>query len=295
MRSFSWSRAFGAGFQLIGREPVAVLWWALAYFVLTLLPQFAIMGAMWPMLGEIMRNAGEGGQPDTEALMSMQGSMGLIQLVSIVSSLVSTTVILSAIYRAVLEPENRRFGYLRLGAQELWVGITVVVLYVALILAVIVITIPGVILGLVLGRSVGEWSVMLVVLACLVLLLWLMLRFSLATVIAFAERRFDIGGSWTLTAGQAWKLFLVMLVLFLLVLVAELILVGIGVAAMGGMAAATGLMEGMTDPARVLSRFWPVILVGAVVTSLLGAAAYAVFVAPFAEVYKELTEEVGAF
>ena len=37
------------------------------------------------------------------------------------------------------------------------------------------------------------------------------------------------------------------------------------------------------------------ILVGAVVTSLLGAAAYAVFVAPFAEVYKELTEEVGAF
>ena len=52
-----------------------------------------------------MRNAGEGGQPDTEALMSMQGSMGLIQLVSIVSSLVSTTVILSAIYRAVLEPD----------------------------------------------------------------------------------------------------------------------------------------------------------------------------------------------
>jgi hypothetical protein len=295
MRGFSWSRAFGAGFTLIGREPVAVLWWALAYFVLGLLPQFAIMGAMWPMLGEVMRRASEGGAPDTETLAAMQANMPLFQLVSIVTSLVSTTVLLSAIYRAVLEPENRRFGYLRLGAQELWVGITVVVLYVALVLAVIVIAIPGAILGVVLGRTVGEWSAVVVGLACAALLFWLMLRFSLATLVAFAERRFDIGASWTLTAGQAGKLFLVMLVLFLLLLVAELILVGIGVAAVGGVAAAGGMMEGMTDPTRILSTLWPVILVGSVVVSLLGAAAFAILVAPFAEVYKELTEEAQVF
>lgn len=295
MRSFSWSRAFGAGFTLIGREPAAVLWWALAYFVLALLPQFAIAGAMWPMLGEVMRRAAEGGQPDTDTLMAMQANMPLFQLVSILSSLLSTTVLLSAIYRAVLQPEDRRFGYLRLGSQELWVGITIVVLYVALILAIIVIAIPGAILGFVLSRSAGEWSVVLVALAACALLFWLMLRFSLATVVAFAERRFDIGASWTLTAGQAWKLFLVMLVIMLLVLVAELILVGVGIVAVGGMAAATGLMEGMTDPGRVLARLWPVILVGTVVTSLLGAAVLAIFVAPFAEVYKALTEEAEVF
>lgn len=295
MRSFSWSRAFGAGFTLIGREPVAILWWALAYFVLALAPQFAIAGAMWPMIGQMIQAASEGGQPDSDTLMALQANMPLFQLVSIVTSLVTTTVLLSAIYRAVLEPENRRFGYLRLGAQELWVGITVVVLYVALILAIIVVAIPFAIVGFVLVRAVGEWAAVIVALAACALLFWLMLRFSLATLVAFAERRFDIGASWTLTAGQAWKLFLVMLVISLLVVVAEMILLGIGMAAVGGVAAASGLMEGMGDPARILSHFWPVILVGALVTSLLGAVALAVFVAPFAEVYKELTEEAAVF
>lgn len=295
MRSFSWSRAFGAGFTLIGREPVAILWWALAYFVLALLPQFAIAGAMWPTIGQVIRSASEGGQPDSDTLMAMQANMPLFQLVSILTTLVSTTVLLSAIYRAVLEPENRRFGYLRLGAQELWVGITVVVLYVALILAIIVVAIPFGIVGFILDRAVGHWAAVVVALAACALLFWLMLRFSLATLVAFAERRFDIGASWTLTAGQAGKLFLVMLVIGLLVMVAEMILLGIGMAAVGGVAAATGLMEGMGDPGRILSHFWPVILVGTLVTSLLGAVAFAVFVAPFAEVYKELTEEAAVF
>lgn len=295
MRSFSWSQAFGAGFQLIGRAPAILLWWALAYLVLGILPQVGIMGLMWPAFAELIRSAGEGASPDISALMAMQGQMALVQLVSIVASVVSTSVLLGAAYRGVLEPEASRFGYLRLGPQELWIGLTAIVLYIAFIVAIFVLAIPGTILGVVLARTLGGWAAGLVALAACVLLGWLVLRFSLATVVAFAERRFDIGASWTLTAGQAWKMFLVALAIFVLLIVAELILTGVGIGVMFGAGlGAAGLMDEMADPMGMLARFWPYILVGSVVGAVLASAAFAILAAPFAEIYRELTAEPAA-
>ena len=157
MAGFSAGEAISSGFRLIGRHPAAVLWWAGAYLLLGALPLALAFWSVGPDLialyQQMGREAALGGahHADMASMMALQSRMAVLQPVTLLSSLVSHAVLIGAIYRGVLHPEESRFGFVRFSSRELWLGLVMAVLYVgmfvALFAAAIFVAIPLAIVG----------------------------------------------------------------------------------------------------------------------------------------------------
>jgi len=292
MEDFSASRAIGAGFDLIRREPLILLAWGAIYLLVGLLPQAAMASLMLPEFARLSQQAAAGASAATSAeLMEAQGRMMQLQPLSWLASIACQALLLGAAYRAVLFPEDRRFFYLRLGARELWMGLVMLVLFVMIFLLAFAIMLPTMLIaGFAAVLSGGASSMGLIaiplVLAGWSVAIWVLLRLSLATPLSFAERGFKLFESWDLTRGHAGKMFGVALALFAMVLGAELVLVTGAVILAGGFG---GLFGWLQHPQTDLSRLAPAIAVGAVVIGLLGAAFFAILGAAWGQIYRELT------
>src|SRR5437868_4427349 len=114
MDKLSAGQALSAGFRLVSREPLAFAGWLAVEFVLALLPSI-ILQVMAPGLAT---------NP-----AAMAGSAPLIVVLSLGVTLVTGVVLAGAILRAALEPDQRRYLYLRLGPQEGWLALTIVLLF----------------------------------------------------------------------------------------------------------------------------------------------------------------------
>ena len=212
-------------------------------------------------------------------------------------TIVTHTLLVGAIYRAVLQPQDSRFGYLRLSRQELWLGLTILVFYILMILMVVAAVIPLAVVAAVAGGDNGGAGgattlviMLLAVVAC-VAVVWVMLRLSLAVPMSFAQSRFLPVESWSLTRGHAFKMFLVALALVVIVWLLELVLVGSFWGAIIGQALGGGSWQALLDmpPAEIARRVGPLIAGLAIVGSVLGMAVYAIIVAPWASIYAQLT------
>lgn len=307
MANFSASAAIGSGFRLIRRDPMALLWWAGAYLVLGVLPQVLVMGAALPdfiaLYQQIGRDAvlGVNTSPDPASMLAMQSKMMALQPIMLASSLVSQTVLTGAIFRAVLTPEDRRGGYIRFSRQELWLGLAVAVLWVMMFLLVLAVFIPVGIMTVVMAlrgdhAPPAAWdglAIAAVVIAGLCVIGWVLLRLSLALPLSFATGRFLLFESWTLTQGHALKMFGVGLAVAVIVWLLELLLAGLAIA---GLAAAVAHGQGWMsllneDPTQLLRRLMIWAPLWLVVGGVLGAAIYAVMIAPWAEIYRELAAD----
>ncbi len=134
-------------------------------------------------------------------------------------NLVFQAIFTCAVYRAVLDPENAQTGYMRLGADEvrmvglnllislIWTGALFVVALVALLIGATVGVIGSPFVAL-LGDGVIFASVAVVV--------WILVRLSLAGAITFSERRVQVFKSWQLTQGRFWPLCWAYVLAFLL-------------------------------------------------------------------------------
>ena len=139
MASFSVTESFGAGFRLIARNPGAILAWAVAYLVIGLLPQLAVMGGMAPSMLDLFGMAASQPQgPDIGEMIRLQSNMVVLQAVNYLCTIASQAVLTGAVLRAVLEPDNRRGFYLRFGRQELWLALVSLVFIVLLAMACVV-------------------------------------------------------------------------------------------------------------------------------------------------------------
>ncbi|HEY8574055.1 hypothetical protein [Phenylobacterium sp.] len=291
MAGISGSQAFGSGFRLLGREPLAVLAWTLAYFILGVMPQLGMYAAVLPDLLQIMGGAKDGSDPTMADMMALNAKMPMLQLVSMLASLVSSSVLLGAVYRAVLEPENRRFLYLRLGVQELWIGLSLVVIYVLMVLALLVAAIPVAIVAFIARSAGGGMALVLVGLLVLALFGWLAIRLSLATPMAFTRRTFVVFESWGRTQGHALKIFLVYLALFALIAAVELAL-ALSVRGVLKSAVASGAMEGFfADPMAALADAWPMVAAIVAAGSALGVIIMVLLAAPLADIHRQLPAE----
>ncbi|HEX5379893.1 MAG TPA: hypothetical protein VFW47_15050, partial [Phenylobacterium sp.] len=271
------------------------------------LPQ-ALM--IWPVLPDLMgfyrealQSAQAGGgasATDSAEMARLQAEMSRFQPLQIASSIISMAVVNSAIYRAVLEPENSAFGYLRLGVQELWVCLVTIVFYVLMVLGVIGAMIPVGVATMVAGQA-GSWMGGLVVflLACggVAAIIWVWLRLSLAAPMSFRERKFRLFESWALTRGQGWRLFAVVLALLAIMVAGEILLVilasGLGA---GAAMSHAGQIQAFLEhpPADWLARAAPWLAgIGVIYTVLMGVV-FAIITAPFAEIYRQLTEPQDA-
>lgn len=286
MAGFGGGKAVASGFRLIRREPLAVVAWAGVYLVLGLLPQVGL----WPKMAAMMQAAGE--EADPRLLAELNASMAAYQPVIWVCSILAYTLLYGAIFRAILQPDDRRYVYLRLGKAELWMLLSSAALVILAVIAIIVVAIPVGILGSMGGQGAGATGLtFLLGFAVFLLFFWLAMRFALTGPMAFAERRFVLFDSWRLTKGHGLKMMGVAFALFCIVMAVELV---VGVAAFfafyptisGGEAA---LARMLGDPATLLTRWAPWILAACLVGSLVVAAFYAVLAAPFASIYRDLT------
>jgi hypothetical protein len=211
-------------------------------------------------------------------------------------------VLYGAVFRAVLEPEDRRFGYLRLGKREVVLGALMVMFYFGLIAIVACALVVAWVINFAVtavAPAAGALTSLILMIGLVVAAIWLLARLSMVMPMSFAERRIRIAPAWALTRGHLRKLVLLAILLVLVGMAIALItFVMVG-------ASVTAFVSSFGDPDAMRAFFdQPT---GDIVRDLtpwgLGAAKTTkpkvliralIAAAPWAEAYRELWEAQGA-
>lgn len=304
MTDFSVSDAGIAGLRLLKQKPLTVMAWGLFIFVAMVLPIVTLISLVGSHIWGVVESARVHGEDSEivvrEAFRAMAGVFLLIPVI-IIASLIGRAMLISAVFRAVIEPKNSSFAYLRLGSQELWV--LLVVLVSGLLLGVImgVASVPVGLATAMLENGSGGGAALLVAwvghIALFVLCIWLALRFSMAAPLSFVERRFALFESWDFTRGQAGRLFVMALLVVAVIILMEMI---VGAVVVGGLVAAGLSIDIDEDSLRDFFSQPPQAWMGTVgliaggfglLMALIAGVFSAVALAPWAAAYKALAED----
>jgi hypothetical protein len=310
MARFSVADAATAGFGVIARKPLAVLAWGLAMFVATAAPMYFLLLLMRPDFALLMQMGAQESNANDPALigrfMRLQSGMMLFQLLFWMWSTAVKAVICSAVFRAVLEPQDSRFGYLRLGAREGWLTLLFLVEYVLAYIAFFVVALLAMVIVAIVGVGAGGNSAgamvgtgFVVGLLVLVLFLWLALKLSMAAPMTFADRQFRLFESWSFTKGHVGKLLGVSLLLFVFLIGIEVLFGGLvlgGIFALGGQMSwlfEPGAIQALLSepPMEIVRKLGPAIAVAGVLWVVFSTVVVTMFSAPWAASYRALREQ----
>jgi hypothetical protein len=297
--------ALGEGFRLVGRRPLDVMVWGLAYFLFGILPMIAIF---WWMSGSFIEWAryvdSHPGMTDPSQMFAQQMKLQAMQPVMFLGGLVGRTLLCAAVLRAVLTPEDRGFFSLKLSKTELWLALVLLVQGVCIFLAVFGLMIPVMIFWVptfiaASQHSFGGWEIplgALAALAALVVFFWLLIRFSMAAPMTFAARQFRLFESWKLTRGHTVGLFALYLVNAIIVgcigMVVEVVIAVIVFAILAGMGVDAASWQDFfhRDPQAVIAAIAPWAIGAGLIFSVVGGVLAALMLAPWARAYAQLAE-----
>jgi hypothetical protein len=314
MSGFSIGETLVSGFGLVVRRPLAVLLWGFVFTAITILPLALVFGPLLSGLPALVRAAQQGGQAaDVSDAVAMRVAGGVLLAVPLllIAVLVAHAVISSAVYRSVLEPAGRGVASLGFGGQELWLILLAAARWVVFG-ALGGVVMLGAALVCALGLLVSAWLpqpwagvvrapfFVAAAFGAVATGVWVWLRLSLAGPMTFAERQFRLFESWTLTRGHVKALLglgglllvirqglpiLLLLPVYGCVLLLAASCVGfvdfgrVGSAPFGGQADVGALLAAVT-PAALLAMLIVMVAIGAI---------QAVFLAPWAVAYRELS------
>jgi hypothetical protein len=296
---FSVTDAAFAGFQVIRRNPMTLVWWTGVALIFSI----ASAALMVLVAGDALQtlSSADSSNPDFEGMMSAYARLAPVFLILLPVSLLYYGVFAAGVSRAVLRPEDPRFGFLRLGGAEFTQTLLILVLglilfagYIGFLivgfLATMLITMLFALLGSVgsmIGAALGV-VVMLVIFVGGELALWT--RFSLASPQTFATGSFNLGGSWGLTKKPFWPMFGAYVLAFIVAGLIALLLYGAFAGAVfvaGGWTAVVQAfgpdmtsVEGLLKPTTMIYY-----LIAAVASSLMGIIGGS----PAAYIYDQLT------
>ena len=246
------------GFRLLRREPRAFLAWTALWLA-------TFSAAAWVVAAT--KPAGVAHAHAPASLGDVAARFGPFAGGLIVMFLLVWLLTAVATFRAVLHPEQKRWFFLRLGPDELRLGLVTLIgcigavgvggapAYLVFVLASpIMSAVPDA------TRLVAEIGVVITVW----LDVWLGVRLSLIAVETYSERRFHLMAYWPLTRGRFWYLlgayflyFLIFLVLTVLFVPAIFILTPNAVTVAGGnLLRRTGLLLQAGVLAGLISIFW---------------------------------------
>lgn len=274
------------GFRIIRERPGLILAWT-GFYLLCLMAMILIL--LVPNLGNLAAVEATGAQRDFDELLARFGPPILIILPLAMAMLI---MLVTAVYRTVLTPEDKGFAHLKIGPDELrmfLVSLMVIVLFglASGAYGAVVVTIAGR-AGSLRGLVTFIGSV-----GGVALLGWLAVRLALAGVMTFAEHHFRLGAAWRLTIGQFWRLLLTLALTILyaiLVVIAALTLSLVMATLTGGFSMLGELASpDLTNPTPALAlRLLAELLLQLVLQALLIVLVFVIFYAPPAAAYRRL-------
>lgn len=312
-----------SGLRLFGRKPATLAWW----IGFNLIAMAVTLGLAYVLFGEILRQfvqlivgAAAGGQVNESEigskvvalLLQMIPRIGIAILVLLPVGLFVAAMRRNAATRAMLYPEDDRFGYLRLGADE--ARAAVVILALGLIQAAVqfvftagVIAVTTVYTG---GHEHGGAALAAVALRNLLqipmyaLLVWLFLKLAFAIPHTLASKRISIFESWTLTTGHVLRMLLAYLIVVAIGIAASMVIgivVFIVLAAAGGGPLVQVITEMQSNVQGGLNHLFAMLPMMFVVLGVIGAIVQpimtALYYCPAAYIYARVhgDAEAGAF
>ena len=292
MSGFSASEAALEGFRVTRENPRAFGAWIIVSFVISILG--ALVTVMMP---PEVRHAMETLRADETPTAAQLGDTLIAVAPILVLGLAIQSVMAAAVYRLIFRHDDTRFGYLRLGADELrLMGLTLIYigLFMGLMVGITVGTAIVAALAAFAGQGAAYFMGGVAYLFSLGLVVYVLVRLSLAPVATFAERRLAVFESWSLTRGQFWRLFgAYVLALVCIVVVGFLALVvftgvaGVIVLLTGGqLTDLSGIFK--PDETSIRTYFNPGLIAYMITGSAFTALYYAVIAAPGAVAYQQL-------
>ena len=285
MPSFApWSAAL-AGFRLVRERPLAVLAWAGVIFLgrqvaLTLITMIA--GKFMPALDAAVNAK----TIDPEAVLVAYQAVAPGYVAGGIALVPFGAIVIAAIYRAYLRPDESRWCFLRLGSGE--AAILVLILCLEL-MAMGGLAFAGALIGALAnlaataGDGAGAMVELLGLAASVCAVVWGLVRLSIAWPMTFQAGRLVLFPSWARTRSQGWTLLAafvlaegLMAVVAVLLFSIWLGLTGAAVVASGGAVEQIG--DALRPPSEVAQLFAPMPLVFSAFQSLLlalGAATLA--------------------
>lgn len=208
------------GFRVTRQNPTAVLLWAVFWLVGLIVGALIAAPMILPHMSALEAAKGDINALSSEALQALALAMaGFLPPLILVQALVAP-----AVYRAVLQPEDRRFGFLRLGKTEArMLGVLVV-------LAVIQI---GLNIGADLatrgaGAVGGLGAAAIVNLVTFALTVWIAARLSLIAPLTMTRSGLPILEGWKRSGPIVWPLIGVVFLSLAMSLLVGLLLALIG-------------------------------------------------------------------
>jgi hypothetical protein len=211
------------GFALLRRRPLAILVWAAAYFVGSIVLGIVVSLMFGGGLMAMMR-------PEQPPAFASPIGFLLAFPVLYLGMFLLLCIVMNAAFRAVLRPGDTAFASLRLGGDELRaLGLMLMFLVVggaAYFIVVLMLVFLGSAVGLASGgdpRVQGPVGILLM-LALLCGFVWLWVRLSLAFPLTLYRRRITVDAAWALSKGRFWPLFIAYLAVWALFMAAALAL-----------------------------------------------------------------------
>jgi hypothetical protein len=301
MSDFSVTDAAFHGFKVAWQRPRAVALWAALQAVFSPALAVAMVYYCVPLLmkARAIEEAGSA-VPPTALTISAQAVPFLFATFAFL--LISRAVIMAAINRAVFRPDEDRFGYLRLGADELR-QLALLALTTAAILAAFVasLLVSGDLAVIALGAagaaSAPPTAVAVGFSVATAVCVYLSVRLSLASPLTFVTGRVNLIGSWSLTRGRFWPILWTYALATMLILVVYLLgeTIALGPAAVVAGGGSKALADLMTPNLTSLQTFlsasrW----VQLAVDGALSALAWPLAFSPPAMIYRSLAQLRGA-
>lgn len=295
------------GFDVVRRRPVLLLWWGLFHLLYIGLTSVLAVGLAGPALTQLA--ALQGLHPANDPAVQAQALASMRQLLPLYGlmlpvMLVFYSMLYTAMNRAVLRPKDDRFGYLRLGRDELrqfglflWAIVVGVGVYIVTVVGVLILTFIGVALAALFSKGAAAPGVGHVLVAAVIVLLtvaawiYLTVRLSLASAMTFETRKIRLLASWPLTEGRFWPMlgaYLLAACLSLVVLLLGLVvMLCICVVAAGGVDAFRFIFR--PDMSALAVYLTPARILYFVLTAFLYALVWPVMLTPRAAIYRSVT------
>ena len=289
--SFSATDAAFEGFRVVRRHPIVALVWGLTYLLLYVV-MFGFGADKWANLmaaGEALEQSANPSIADFQALVPLYSSAFFL---AAPLGIAIGTVLSAAVARSVLRPQESRWGYLRLGMDE--VRVLVVTLATTLIVGLssaVAMTVVGAAIGV--GAASGQPLLILpgvlLIFAAFALVVWLAVKFSLAVPMTVDRHKIVILESFSATKGHFWALLGMAVIAVIMSLIVSILGMIIGAAAdlvTGGVQSLSRYAD--MGLAQVLANAWPALLLSSIVNAFLSALQLAVLYAPFSAAWQDI-------